>query len=132
MSQTSITRGAVWALVVIWLWSAAASLSPHGMAMGLHWLSELSLSPAWANRIVWMGAAVDALTGLWLASGYRRLRCHQWQFALVSLYTVLTFAWPALWWDPLGPALKNLAVLALLAMLMGDASQVPGSSHARH
>ena len=48
----------------------------------------------------------------------RRGRAALWvQLALVGGYTLgLTAAMPALWADPFGPLLKNLAVLALVAV----------------
>jgi uncharacterized protein YbjT (DUF2867 family) len=106
------------ALVVVWVGSGIASfrLAP-GQADTL--LSGLGLTGRSALAVTWAGAALDIVLGLaLLRAGWRRTVLVA-QLAVMVAYTVLaTVALPALWTDPFGPLLKNLAVLAATLALL--------------
>jgi hypothetical protein len=101
------------ALVAVWLGTAAASLwdgGAHGQAL----LQRLGLGAGLALALVWAGALWDLALGLWLARRPSALAYRAALWGMVGM-TALATAWlPALWLDPLGPLLKNLAIAALL------------------
>ncbi|MCP3968736.1 MAG: SDR family oxidoreductase [Rhodobacteraceae bacterium] len=105
-------------LALIWLASAALGLLTPLQAMpgavqgsGLPDLALLAMAR--------LGGLADLAIGLALLRGWR-LRLMGWlQLGLVAGYTAgLTLIAPALWLDPLGGILKNLAVMLLIAVHM--------------
>jgi uncharacterized protein YbjT (DUF2867 family) len=109
------------ALAAVWIGSGLASfrLTPS-QADAL--LAGLGLSGPAALAVTWAGAAVDMVLGLaLLRAGWRRPALVA-QLAVMAAYTALaTVALPALWADPFGPLLKNLAVLAATLALLAMA-----------
>ncbi len=109
------------ALVAVWVGSGLSSfrVTPR-QADAL--LAGLRLSGQAALAVTWAGAALDVVLGLaLLRAGWRRLALGA-QLAVMAAYTVLaTVALPALWADPFGPLLKNLAVLAATLALLAVA-----------
>ncbi len=82
-------------------------------------LAGLGLTGRSALTVTWAGAALDILIGLalWRAKWRRQILVAQ--LAVMVVYTMLaTVALPALWADPFGPLLKNLAVLAATLALL--------------
>ncbi|MBH9578981.1 DoxX-like family protein [Inhella proteolytica] len=101
------------ALVLVWLGTAAASLWDGGRA-GQQLLLASGVAALPALGLVWAGALWDAAIGLALAL-HPRKRVYALALAGMLLMTLLATALqPALWLDPLGPLLKNLAIAALL------------------
>jgi len=101
------------ALVLVWLGTAAASLWDGGRA-GQQLLVASGLAALPALGLVWAGALWDA--GIGLALALRPAKpVYALALAAMLLMTLLaTAVQPALWLDPLGPLLKNLAIAALL------------------
>lgn len=105
------------AVVALWLLSALAGLlTPASEILRMPGDSALQqLSPVIMARA---GGVLDALLGLWLASGWRPRGAIMLMGVSVIAYTVVLGAMlPALWLDPLGGLAKNLVILPALAVL---------------
>jgi len=75
------------------------------------------MSTPTALALVLLGSAWDAAIGLLLLLRPSALTCRLAAAGVVGMTLAATAIVPALWLDPLGPLLKNLPVLALLALL---------------
>lgn len=98
-------------LAVIWIVSGIVGLLNYGAAAA--WLASL---PAWFQQpAVLASCALDVLIGILVAARWHYTTLALIQGAVVVVYTLLlTTLNPGLWIAPLGPLLKNLAVLLLL------------------
>jgi len=99
------------------LWLGTALVSARHPTTGAALLAEAKIPATWIPVALDTGIALDALLGVaTLLRPSRRL----WraQLALVLAYTgIITVAMPVWWLHPFGPVLKNLPILALLALL---------------
>lgn len=115
LPQRTILLGA---LIAIWIGSGLCSFQvTSGRADAL--LAGFRFTGRSALMVTWAGAALDILLGLalWRAKWRRPILVAQ--LAVMVFYTMLaTVALPALWADPFGPLLKNLAVLAATLALL--------------
>ncbi len=107
------------ALALVWIGSGAVSLAlPQ---TGLDLLGAFGLSGGTAALVLWGAAALDIALG---AATVIRPSRRQWlaQMGVVALYSLL-IAWrlPAFLVHPFGPVLKNLPILAMLALLWAQA-----------
>jgi uncharacterized protein YbjT (DUF2867 family) len=103
------------ALAAMWLVSAGLGL----MLPASDFLSRLgtALPPEALVAMARAGGLADLALGLALLRNWAPLRVAQAQIALVLAYSLgLTVLAPDLWLDPFGGLLKNLPVLALLAV----------------
>lgn len=100
-----------YSLALIWLCSGAIGLLSYTESAGfLATLPNGFIAPA-----VFASCALDLAIGILLALKWRPARLAAIQVAVVVAYTLfLTVIRPALWAVPLGPLLKNLAVLLLI------------------
>lgn len=77
---------------------------------------------AMVGDLVWLGrlaSFADIALAAWVLSGRAAVLCDLAQLVLVAGYTVgLTLLAPWLWGDPFGSLLKNLPILALIAVHM--------------
>ncbi len=111
------------ALALIWLWTAVCSALLYPVNGSLALLAPVGLTGAAALVALYGAAALDCVLGiatLWRPG--RRL----WKFqaALVLAYSgVIAVTSPAFLLHPFGPVLKNVAVLALLLMLLSEETQ---------
>jgi hypothetical protein len=109
-------------LAAVWLWTAAVSVQQlHGFSAELL-RANAHIPPQAHARIIWSGAAVDALLG-----GLMLWRPAPWVYRCAGAMTLImtligTAVDPGLWLQPLGPLSKNLPILALLWMLARDPS----------
>lgn len=106
------------ALAALWLGSALASVSLAGGQNGFDLLAQAGITSPLAPWLLYGGAAADAAVGVLCL-----LRPGRWlwrmQIGLVLFYTAfLSVTVPLLWAHPFGPLLKNLPILALLAVLL--------------
>jgi uncharacterized protein YbjT (DUF2867 family) len=108
-----------WCLGLVWLFSGAVSLLPGGFALGTAALAPLGLGAGAIAAVVVLGAAADLAIGAALLLR-RRARLVAWlSLAVMLAYTAAaTLVVPERWLDPLGPLLKNLAVLAATLALL--------------
>jgi hypothetical protein len=103
------------ALAAMWLVSAGLGL----MLPASDFLSRLgtALPPEALVAMARAGGLADLALGLAMLRNWAPLRVAQAQIALVLAYSLgLTVLAPDLWLDPFGGLLKNLPVLALLAV----------------
>jgi hypothetical protein len=106
--------GARLALVLIWLGTAVASVWDGGRH-GQDLLGSAGVSATVALSLVLAGAAWDVVIGLWLLCKPSPGAYVTALFSVVLLTLLASVLLPHLWADPLGPLLKNLAIMALLA-----------------
>jgi CBS-domain-containing membrane protein len=114
MSELTLAR---WSLILVWLWTAIASIwEAHGQSAML--LRTATALPSWAYPwLIWGGALTDAFIGLWMVF---RPGPRVWQLAIAMTLTmtaVATWVDASLWLHPLGPLSKNLPILSLLWIL---------------
>jgi DoxX-like family len=104
-------------LVLLWWGTVAASLHDGGAAgvALLHQATDISAGAALA--LVLLGCAWDAAIGLLLLVRPTRLACRLAAAGVISMTLLATALAPTLWLDPFGALLKNLPVLALLAVM---------------
>lgn len=101
-------------LVLIWLGTAAASLWDGGR-QGQLLLEGAGLGAGLALAVTWAGALWDLVIGLALLLRPTRRAYALALLGMLGMTLLATLLLPRLWLDPLGPLLKNLAILALLA-----------------
>ena len=102
-------------LVLLWVGSAIAGLL-FGTPMGLQFAAALGLPQALVPPLVVATSLLDlAIAGLLLTRGSRLAAAVQ--LAVVLSYTVgLSLALPGLWADAFGALLKNIPIVALIAV----------------
>lgn len=107
-------------LALIWLASGALGLGIHPRQDSLALLGELGLAGLPAAIVLYGAALLDI--GLGLASLLRPGRRLWWlQLGLVLGYSlIIALGLPRFLHDPFGPVLKNLAVAALLVVLLSE------------
>jgi hypothetical protein len=106
------------ALAVLWLGSAVAGFlaSPQQYAGIDRAIAAVGLD---ARAIAWVFSAVDFAIGAAVLLRWRPRWLGVAQLAIVAGYTmVLGVLAPALWLDPFGALLKNLPILAAIALWM--------------
>ena len=107
-----------WSLAAVWIVTGVLSLGIFPVDESLALLARLGLHGVLAQAMLYGAAVLDLAVGLALlfAPGLRWL----WglQAAVVGGYTVLISVWlPEFWLHPYGPILKNLPLLAAIALL---------------
>ncbi|HEY8879565.1 MAG TPA: DoxX-like family protein [Roseateles sp.] len=104
-------------LVLLWWGTVAASLHDGGAA-GVDLLQKATgMSAGMALALVVLGSAWDAAIGLLILLKPGALTYRLAAAGVIGMTALATVLLPALWLDPFGPFLKNLPVLALLAVL---------------
>lgn len=103
-------------LVLLWWGTVAASLHDGGAA-GQALLQRAGLGAGPAFALVLAGCAWDAAIGLWLLLRPGLAACRVAAAGVIVMTLLATVLLPRLWLDPFGALLKNLPVLALLALL---------------
>jgi len=104
-------------LLLLWWGTVAASLHDGGAA-GIAMLQNATgMSTQLALALVLLGSAWDAAIGLLLLLRPGGLAYRLAAAGVVGMTLAATALVPALWLDPLGALLKNLPVLALLALM---------------
>lgn len=115
--RPGLLRGA---LALIWLWTAVCSAFLYPVAGSLALLEPVGLHGAAAQAALYLAAGLDFVLGiatLWRPG--RRLWAAQ--LALVVAYTaIIAVALPEYLLHPFGPVLKNVAVVALLFILLTE------------
>jgi hypothetical protein len=104
-------------LVLLWWGTVAASLHDGGAA-GIALLQQATgIGPGAALALVLLGSAWDAAIGLLLLLRPGPLTYRLAAAGVIGMTALATALVPTLWLDPFGALLKNLPVLALLALM---------------
>ncbi|MGE5650793.1 MAG: SDR family oxidoreductase [Bacillota bacterium] len=108
-------------LAVVWIVTGLLSLGLYPVADSLAMLGRVGLHGTAAQVALYGAALLDCAFGIATLAIPRRA-LWRLQIALILGYTaVITLFLPQYWLHPFGPVLKNLPILALLAVL--DASE---------
>ena len=101
-------------LALLWILTAWASIFGD-YKFGLDTLNDAGISGRVADLLIYAGAGLDLMIGLWLLTGRLALWCYRVQILTVVSYTLL-LSWmaPQFWLHPFGPLSKNLPIIALL------------------
>lgn len=115
-------------LAVMWIATGVVSLWIHPVASSLDLLAQVGLHGALARVALWTGALLDLAIGVGLLVLRRRHLLYLAQLVLVAAYTLIITVWlPEQWRHPFGPVLKNLPLLAMIAVLAAlDRGDGPG------
>lgn len=106
------------ALVFLWLWTAAVSLwEMDGQSLQLLTSAGIQ-SPAVTNGLIVGGAALDAVIGFWMLLRPSRKVYGLAMAGMLVMTLVASYLLPAMWLHPLGPLSKNVPIAALLWLLM--------------
>jgi uncharacterized protein YbjT (DUF2867 family) len=106
------------AIAIVWIWSGVVSLGLYPRELSYDLLARVGAPPALAPIFLYGAAALDFIFGAATLVLRRRRALWLAQIALIVLYTlIVTFALPEFWLHPFGPILKNLPMLAAIALL---------------
>jgi len=107
-------------LALMWFAGAATSAGLYPVAESLALLAPLGVAGLPALGLLYAGVAVDLAFAVATLAWPRR-RLWEAQAAVIVFYTiVITLFLPAFWLHPYGPIVKNLPILALLALLHAE------------
>jgi uncharacterized protein YbjT (DUF2867 family)/uncharacterized membrane protein YphA (DoxX/SURF4 family) len=106
------------AIAVMWIFTGIVSAGIYPVAESLELLARTGLHGNIALVALYAAAALDIALGIAMLIPYLRRVAYLAQIALIVFYTiVITFALPEFWLHPYGPVLKNLPLLAAIALL---------------
>jgi len=107
-----------WSIALVWIVTGILSFGVFPVEESKALLARLGLHGVVASTMLYGAAALDLLLGLATLAPVRRWWLWAAQAALMLGYTVLISVWlPEFWLHPYGPILKNLPMLAAIAML---------------
>ncbi|MDB6087834.1 MAG: dehydrogenase [Gammaproteobacteria bacterium] len=107
-----------WSVALVWILTGIVSLGLFPIASSYELLFRVGVPSALAPLFLYGAAAVDLALGV--ATLLMRHRRALWlaQAALILFYTiVISLRMPEFWLHPYGPLLKNVPLLAAIAML---------------
>jgi uncharacterized membrane protein YphA (DoxX/SURF4 family) len=109
-------------MAVMWLVSGVVSLGPYPVEASLQLLARTGVTIEWlAYAALYAAAVLDIAFGVAILALRRRRLLWAAQIVVVLAYTaIITVHLPELWLEPFGPVLKNLPVLAGLALLFAS------------
>lgn len=106
------------ALALMWVWTGIVSFGLYPPAHSFELLARAGVPPPWQPTLLYGAAALDIAFGVATLLPRRPRRLWVAQALLIVFYTaVITARLPEFWLHPYGPVLKNLPVLAALAVL---------------
>jgi uncharacterized protein YbjT (DUF2867 family) len=107
-----------WSIALVWIWTGIVSLGLYPRAASLALLARTGITGILADVALYGAAALDLVLGAATLLMRRRQRLWLAQFALILAYTIIiTLELPEFWLHPYGPILKNLPLLACIALL---------------
>jgi uncharacterized protein YbjT (DUF2867 family) len=105
-------------LALVWIGSGVVSLGLYPVSDSLAMLARAGLTGTPAAIALYGAATLDIVLGLATALMRRRRWLWRAQFALIVAYSaIIAVKLPELWLHPFGPLLKNLPMLAAIALL---------------
>jgi uncharacterized protein YbjT (DUF2867 family) len=107
-----------YAMAAMWIVTGIVSAFVFPVDESLALLARTGISGAAGPVALYGAAALDVLLGALMLAPRRRRWLYKAQFVLIGFYTVtITLFLPAYWAHPYGPILKNLPLLAAIALL---------------
>lgn len=107
-----------WSIAIVWIWTGIVSLGLYPRAASLTLLARTGITGVLADVALYAAAALDLALGAAILLMRRRRLLWLAQFVLILAYTVIiTIELPEFWLHPYGPILKNLPLLACIALL---------------
>lgn len=106
-------------IALVWIVTGIVSFGMYPVHLSYELLARTGAPPAWQPLLLYGAAGFDLLLGVLTLWPLRRRRW-LWlaQAGLILFYTaVITWKLPEFWLHPYGPVLKNLPMLAALALL---------------
>lgn len=105
-------------IAAVWLLSGAVSLWLFPRAESHSMLARVGVPPSWAAPVLEAAALLDLAFGIASLILSRRW-LWQAQIVLILAYTaIISLRLPEFWLHPFGPLVKNLPMLAVLALLL--------------
>jgi uncharacterized protein YbjT (DUF2867 family) len=107
-----------WSIALVWIWTGIVSLGLYPRAASLTLLARTGITGTIADIALYGAAALDLVLGAAILLLRRRRWLWLAQFVLILAYTlIITVKLPEYWLHPYGPILKNLPLLACIALL---------------
>jgi hypothetical protein len=107
-----------WSIALVWIWTGIVSLGLYPRAASLTLLARTGITGILADIALYGAAALDLVLGAAILLMRRRRWLWLAQFMLILAYTIIiTVKLPEFWLHPYGPILKNLPLLACIALL---------------
>jgi uncharacterized protein YbjT (DUF2867 family) len=107
-----------WSIAFVWIWTGLVSLGLYPRAESLALLARTGITGVLADVALYSAAALDLALGAATLLMRRRRLLWVAQFVLIVSYSVIiTIRLPEFWLHPYGPILKNLPLLAAIALL---------------
>ena len=108
-----------WSIAAVWIVTGLLSLGLYPVAESYALLTAVGVAGAWAPPLLYGAAALDLALGIGTLALRRRHWLWRAQIALIIGYTaIISLRLPEFWLHPFGPVLKNLPLLAAIALLM--------------
>lgn len=105
-------------IAIVFIVTGLLSLGIYPVEASLALLARSGLTGTAAGVALYSGALIDLALGLTLLLPWRRGPAYLAMIALILAYTaIITATVPDFWLHPFGPVLKNLPILAALALL---------------
>jgi uncharacterized protein YbjT (DUF2867 family) len=108
------------AIALVWIWTGIVSFGVYPVQDSYELLARVGLYGAAATFALYGAAVLDLALGVltWLSPARWRGAVWAAQLALIGAYTLLiTIFLPEYWLHPYGPILKNLPMMAAIALL---------------
>lgn len=106
-----------WSIALVWLVAGVVSAGLYPVTQSYAMLAQAGVPPAWQALALFGAAVLDIVLGL--AIFFVRHRAIWWvQAAVILAYTaIVSIRLPEYWLHPFGPIVKNLPLLAAIALL---------------
>ena len=105
-------------VAALWIVTGIVSLGLYPVEHSLALLARVGITGALAPVALYGAAALDLVLGVATLAMSRRRALWLVQIAVIAGYTLIITAFlPEFWLHPFGPLLKNVPLLAMLALL---------------
>ncbi|MES2977453.1 MAG: SDR family oxidoreductase [Pseudomonadota bacterium] len=118
-----------WSIAAVWIWTGIVSLGLYPVEDSLGLLARVGVHGAMALLMLYGAAILDLAFGIATLALRGELRRWLWvaQALLIVGYTlIISWRLPEYWLHPYGPVLKNLPMLAAIALLHAFEESTPG------
>jgi uncharacterized protein YbjT (DUF2867 family) len=106
------------AMALLWIVTGLLSLGLYPVTDSYALLARVGVRGSWAPVMLYGAALIDLALGLGVFLLRRRRLLWLAQIAMIAVYTaIITWRLPEFWLHPFAPILKNVPLLALLALL---------------